>query len=129
MGVLETAWHDSVWSKVIATIIGTVIISISVQVWKWPQRLWRGFLLPKLTMMGGYTDQSGSGYPLKYYMEFRNDSRGCVEVRVPGYEPNTITLKNSVLPPEVLQLRFNTKWSPEWSTDRVALLPQQMCRA
>ena len=32
-------------------------------------------------------------------------------------------------PREVMQIRFHTKWFPEQSADKVAVLPGQLCRA
>jgi hypothetical protein len=70
----------------------------------------------------------GAGYPLKYYVEMRNDSRRCVAVGLLNYQPDKITVKS--FPSEVMQARFQTKWyPPDNGEDRVALLPGQLCRA
>jgi|ERR1035437_415749 hypothetical protein len=74
------------------------------------------------------SSQPGAGYPLKYYVEMRNDSSKCIEVRVFNYIPEKINLRS--FPPEVMQVRFHTKWFPtDPSTDRVAVLPGQLCKA
>jgi hypothetical protein len=68
------------------------------------------------------------GYPLKYHVEMRNDSSKSLEVRLSNYKAKAITLKSS-FPPEVMQVRFNNRWFPSEPTDRVAVLPGQLCRA
>jgi hypothetical protein len=46
-------------------------------------------------------------YPLKCYIEMRNDSKGPVEVRLINYKPNAVPARGIVL--DVLQIKFN-KW-------------------
>jgi hypothetical protein len=124
---LKWFWHDTVWSKVIATVIvaaGSTLLATR-------KRWLRAFRTPSLRKTHAYpSDQSTTGatYPLKYYVELINDSRRCVAVRVSGYKPNTVTLQKFV--PSTLQLMLDGNWLPTPnSTEAVALLPNQRCRA
>jgi hypothetical protein len=123
--LLKWAWHDPVWSKAIATFM--IVLSGSIGAWvktKWSER-W-AIKLTKTNCNVSYVP--GIGYPLKYYVEMRNDSSKCIEVRVLNYNPKKISVKS--FPPEVVQVRFHTKWYPtDHAAERVALLPGQMCRA
>lgn len=126
MDVLKALWNDSVWSKVIAALIifvASSILSIVTSVkLKW---IWR----VKLTMTNrGVSSQPGAGYPLKYYIEMRNDSVKSIEVKLLSYSPKAISVKS--FPPEVMQVRFHSKWfPPDQGADKVAVLPGQLCRA
>jgi len=66
-------------------------------------------------------------YPLKHYIEATNDSRKCVAVRVSDYKPNAVTLQKFI--PSTLQIHLNGWYPKPDSTDSVALLPNQRCRA
>lgn len=121
-------WHDSVWSQVIAagilTLIAAIWAAIKLRLRQRLSALW----LPNLTVTRRYTTWNpgpGIGHPLKYYAEMRNDSSKCIEVALVKFDELKISFRS--FPTEALQIRFNTKWSPEqFSVDRVALLPGQM---
>jgi hypothetical protein len=116
---LHEIWTDSVWSKVISAAIGGTFSRLIGL----PKRFWR----PTLRKTKGYVViHSGAQYPLKYYLEVENDSKECVAVRVYGYVPNAVTLQKFV--PDTLQA-WMSGWQPPNTTDVVALLPNQRCRA
>jgi hypothetical protein len=65
-------------------------------------------------------------YPLKCYVQLRNNSAKCADIRLLEYTPNTVTLKAFVL--EALQLRMRD-WTPsDHGLDRLAVLPHQLFR-
>jgi hypothetical protein len=128
---LDDIWNDPVWSKVIG---GLIVIAVSGTVGilgrlsGLPKRFWQ----PTLRKTHGYvSDQSettGVLYPLKYYIEAINDSRRCIAVRVADYAPSAVTLQKFV--PDTLQAMMPDGWHPKPNTtDSVALLPNQRCRA
>jgi hypothetical protein len=120
-------WIDPVGSKVIAAVIGAVGCAILTQLkYNWLGRLLDKWKVKLVVTHSQPESHAGAGYPLKYYVEMRNDSSRCIEVRLSGYKPKTITLKS--FPPEVMQVRFNNKWFPSDPVDRVAILPRQLCR-
>jgi hypothetical protein len=126
---LNALWNDSVWSKVIAsTIIGIIGAGWAAIRYKWWERFSELWAI-ELTMTNhSVSAQPGAGYPLKYFIEMRNDSSKCIAVRVLSYSPKTITVKS--FPPEVMQVRFYAKWFPtDQSAETVAVLPGQLCRA
>ena len=121
-------WHDPVWSAVIAAVIAAIVIAAATQIkFKWLNRisaLWE----IQLTMTNAYVkSQRGASYPLKYYVEMRNESSRCIAVRILRYDSKAISLK--AFPQEVMQVRFNTNWYPsDPSAEVVAVLPRQLCR-
>ena len=134
MDSLNGLWSDAVGSKVIAGLITALIIFLVGSIWaavkfKWRERLSRLWSIRLSMINAGVSPQPWApGYPLKYYIEMRNDSSKCLAVGILRYIPNTITVKS--FPPEVMQVRFNTKWYPlDTAVDKVAILPGQMCRA
>jgi hypothetical protein len=130
---LKSLWTDSVGSKVIAGLIVTGILAIIAWIKRQPlTRLWKYiFNWPtiKLTIINRRTVvHPGANYPLKHYVEFRNDSRVSVEVRLSQYTPNAITIKRFVH--EVLQLRFYTNWFPiPDGAPIVGMFRGQLCQA
>jgi hypothetical protein len=126
---LKSLWKDPVWSKVISAAILAVIASVWASLkFHWLGRL-KGFWKPTLTKANvRLSEQPGKMYPLKYYVELRNDLTKCVEVSLSAFQPDTIELKRFV--PTTIQLSLNGSWLPEREgVDRIALLPGQMCRA
>jgi hypothetical protein len=126
---LKALWKDPVWSKVIAAAIMGVMASVWVSIrFHWLGRFKR-FWNPTLTKTNvRLSEQPGKMYPLKYYVEFRNDLAKCVEVSLSGYHASKIALKRFV--PNTIQLSLNGSWLPEHvGVDRIALLPGQTCRA
>jgi hypothetical protein len=120
-------WHDSVWSKVIATAIG------GAAGWIWRKRLTRVWSKvwpsPRLTVTHttpSFDTRSGIWHPLKYYVEMRNDSSKCAEVALVRFDGLKVSVRS--FPIEALQIRFHTNWYPEQSVDRIAVLPGQLCR-
>ena len=66
-------------------------------------------------------------YPLKCYVQLRNNSATCADISLFEYTPNTVTLKAFVL--DVLQLKMRD-WTPsDQGLDRLAVLPHQLFRA
>jgi hypothetical protein len=127
--VLKALWNDSVWSKVIAWAITILIGGMGAAIrFHWWNRISAVWAI-KLTMTNGniICEPWRKGYPLRHYVEMRNDSSKCIEVSVFKYIPNTITVKS--FPPEVMQVRFHTEWFPPEYAERVAVLPGQLCRA
>ncbi len=98
-------WKDPVWSKVIAGIIAAIGGGIVTQLrYNWLDRLLDRWKV-KLVMTHSYPEvHPGAGYPLKYYVEMRNESSKCVAVRILRYDSKAISLKS--FPPEVMQVRF-----------------------
>jgi hypothetical protein len=126
-GWLLWAWHDPVWSKVITTMIIAVGASTGAAIkFQLVGRL-KNYFSPKLTKVNArLSEQVGKTYPLKYYVEFRNDFRKCIEVSLSEYRPGMIDIQ--VFVPTTMQIFFIT-WVPEQEgVDRVALLPGQKCR-
>lgn len=126
---LKQLWKDPVWSKVIAAAIVAVVTSVWAAIkFHWLGRL-KGFWRPTLTKTNvRLSDQPGKMYPLKYYVEFRNDLTKCVEVSLSEYRSNKVGLKRFV--PNTIQLSLNGSWLPaDVGVDRIALLPGQICRA
>lgn len=123
---IKNVWLDSVWSKVIASIIFAGLVAL----WGW----WKGWFArlrkPVLRKTHAYpADQATTGatYPLKYYVELINDSQRCSAVRVIDFRENAIKLQKFV--PNTLQLMLGGNWLPTPHTvDSVALLPHQRCR-
>jgi hypothetical protein len=59
-------------------------------------------------------------YPLKCYVQLRNDSAACADVRIYEFRPNTVTLKTFVV--DVLQLKLR-EWVPkDHGVDQLAVL-------
>ncbi len=64
-------------------------------------------------------------FPLKCFVQFRNDSRGCIDVSISDYEPQAVTLKSLGI--AVLQVQLNQKWLPaDHGMNRLAVLPGQL---
>ena len=64
-------------------------------------------------------------HPVKIRWTFRNDSPGCVTVRLHDFHPKNIKLEG--LPPGVLQVLMGQQWLPvQDGVAEVALLPGQM---
>jgi|SRR5271165_335889 len=126
---LKQAWQDSVWSKVIATIIVAVLASIWAAIqFRLLGRL-RNYFSPKLTKIDvRISDEPGKTFPLKVFVQWRNDSKKCVSVSLSEYRPERITLKRFV--PSTLQILFQPRWVPEpEAAALVAVLPGQLCQA
>jgi hypothetical protein len=125
---LKGVWEDSVWSKVIGGLIVAAILSFFALLNSGVRAWFKKRMLPNVTVTQiRVSDQPGKMYPIKIYIELRNDFRKCIEVSLSKYEPKAVTLKRFV--PTTLQLSFSS-WVPELEgVDRVALLPGQLCRA
>lgn len=87
---------------------------------------------PKITVLATSLSHSDVkpplGFPLKMYVEMRNDHPRCINVRLSGYISSLVTLKT--LPLDVLQIKYSGTWMPENKTEeRVAVLPRQQFRA
>jgi hypothetical protein len=64
-------------------------------------------------------------FPVKCYFKFRNDSAGCVDVKISEFEPQAIILKSQAI--AVLQVQFHQEWLPaDHGMDRVSVLPGQL---
>lgn len=66
-------------------------------------------------------------FPLKCYVQLRNDSSACADVRLSEYKPNTVPLKEFVV--DVLQVKLRSYLPSDHGVDRVAVLPGQFFRA
>jgi hypothetical protein len=67
------------------------------------------------------------GYPLKCYVEMRNDSTECVDIRISNFTPSTVTLKKFKI--DVLQVKLR-EWCPTGDgVDHVAVFSGQLFRA
>jgi hypothetical protein len=124
-------WNDPVWSKVIG---GLIVIAVSGilgllgKVSGFPKRFWQPALRKTHAYVSDQSETADIEYPLKYYIEAINDSRKCVAVRVSDYASNAVTLQKFV--PNTLQAMMPDGWHPRPNTtDSVALLPNQRCRA
>jgi hypothetical protein len=124
---LEKIWADPVWSKVISAGFIAVITAILQIRFHWFQRLRNLWAVKLVITTVKVSNEPGKGYPLKYWVELRNDSVKCVAVKLHNFHPEKITLKS--LPPEVMQLRFSNRWLPSDPSEVVvAVLPGQLCR-
>jgi hypothetical protein len=87
-------------------------------------------LVPKVTLIhvkATPPDKAGLTYPVKCYVELRNDSEVCIDVRMSDYKPNKMPPKLKLL--NVLQLKFGNAWVPSIvEADRIAVLPRQIFR-
>jgi hypothetical protein len=148
---MGTQWHDVwtdvVWSKVIAGIILLAISAVLAAMrWETLKRFVAAFLVawresppvaqmeslpPKISLVQVIATAPAPGptltYPVKCYVEMRNDSAGCIDVRLSDYRANRVPAKLKLL--NVLQLKFLNAWVPPVvEADRVAVLPQQLFR-
>lgn len=139
-------WNDPVWSKVIGGLIVSLLLAILAAM--------RGRLAlatrvlfgvaevpkaelpiakPKVTLINvdcPPIDQNPAQkltYPLKCYVEMRNDADYAIDVTMVDYKTNTVPARQIVL--GVLQVKFN-RWFPvPDSWDRIAAHPGQQFRA
>ncbi len=58
-------------------------------------------------------------YKLKVWVEIRNESDTCPEIRVSRWEPNPLTKVDMRVLKETLQIRLGGSWLPIGGTDRV----------
>jgi hypothetical protein len=66
-------------------------------------------------------------FPLKCYVQLRNDSALCADVGLLEYRPGTVTLKSFAV--DALQLKLRN-WVPvDHGLERIAVLPGQLFRA
>jgi len=126
MGWIDWLWNDNVWSKVIAGLILAAILGAFKKPRAWALRT---FITPKLTKTGDWTSEHpGATYPLKHYVEMKNDSWRMMHVRLSAYTPAAVTLKKFVFGGLTIQL--GNEWCPpQHSVERIAVLPGQSCRA
>jgi hypothetical protein len=124
-GWLKWFWYDTVFSKVIAGLILTAILSIIGERRGWFAKLRK----PPLRLIDAYpTEHPGATFPIKYYVDVINDSRKSVAVRVAGYERDTVSLQKFI--PNTLQVMLGGKFLPDTnSVESVAVLPNQRCCA
>jgi hypothetical protein len=130
MRIVTHLWNDAVWSKVIATII----LSAGAIVWAFAGRSlrkWRrGNVSIKVidTVVFDPDPKKTLVFPLKCYVEMRNESPVSIEVSLSDFEKQSVELKRFVT--GVLQVNFNSAWYPSPDgVDRIAVLPRQMFRA
>ncbi|MGA2902815.1 MAG: hypothetical protein ABSD98_03220 [Candidatus Korobacteraceae bacterium] len=124
---LKSAWTDSVWSKVIAGLIVAGIVSVLANMrFKLFARIKERFS-PKLAVHVRVSFQENAHYPIKIYVEFRNDMVRCIEVSLARYEPDAVTIKPFV--PATLQIFFRSWLPTDEGVDRIALYPGQRGRA
>lgn len=142
---LKSIWNDSVWSKVIGGLIVSLILAILAAFRKKRFTLAMRVLFgravpkaelppskPKITVMNVDCPPIDPNppqplmYPLKCYVEMRNDSADTIDVRMINYKHNTVQAKQIVL--GVLQVKFN-RWFPvPDASDRIAAYPGQLFR-
>jgi hypothetical protein len=119
-------YANPIFTGIIGSLMAAMIVGLLAKRSRWMARL----RTPPLRKTNAYpTEQTDPGvvYPLKYYVEAINDSRKCVAVRVSEFKPTAVTLQKFV--PDTLQVMLNG-WCPRPNTtDSVALLPNQRCRA
>jgi hypothetical protein len=139
-------WNDPVWSKVIGGLIVPIILAIFAALRTARFRLAIRVLFgstevpkaelpaakPKVTLINVNSPAIDPNpatpliFPLKCYIEMRNDSDFAIDVRMTDYRRNTIDAKRLAL--EVLQIKFD-KWFPvPTATDRVGVYPGQQFR-
>jgi hypothetical protein len=126
---LNDIWDDPVWSKVIGAVIfsaGAAIFGLfRKERFKLALRVLFGHaevpkaalpaFKPKITLMNAHCPPIEPNppqpltYPLKCYVEIRNDSTYAIDVRMTDYKRNTVPAKQIVL--GVLQVKFN-RWFP-----------------
>jgi hypothetical protein len=137
-------WFSKVWNDPVgAGLIATAIVALISTIWAsihfgWWKRFassvsqaWRQSqqFSPKISLVqvnATEPDRAGLTYPLKCYVELRNDSEGSIDVRMSNYRPNKVPAKLKLL--NVLQLKFSNAWVPTVETDQVAALPRQLFR-
>jgi hypothetical protein len=85
----------------------------------------------KITLIDVYDRMAPTKIPfqLKVYCAMRNDSNRVIDVRISPYMSNELKVISNT--PGALQLQFQPggDWSPDPSTDNVAVLPGQTFRA
>jgi hypothetical protein len=137
---LKFLWGDPVWSKFIAVLI----VAVGSTLWaaihlNWWERFrvaysaaWRNQhqFTPRFTVIqvtATAPDRVGLAYPVKCYVELRNDSEGCVDVRISYYRPARVPAKKVLL--NVVQIYLGS-WVPAGpdEVDRIAVLPRQLFR-
>src|SRR5271154_991692 len=136
---ISTVWNDPVGGGLIVAVILALLsafwASIHLDWWKrfgsLLSKAWRESqqFSPKVSLVQVNATDPDKGrltYPVKCYVELRNDSEGCIDVRMSNYKPNKVDAKLKLL--NVLQLKFSSAWVPVVETDRVAVLPQQLFR-
>lgn len=80
-----------------------------------------------ITIPAPPSEGKGIEYPLKCYVQLRNDSPECADIRISEFKPKAVTLKK--FPVDVLQVKLR-EWSPkDEGVDHVAILPGQLFRA
>jgi hypothetical protein len=123
-GLFARIWQDSVWSKV----IGGVITALLFWVWAEARKLWKRDVAQKLTpYVADVVPNAGTSFPLKIYVEMRNNTKRCMDVRLVEYKPKNISLER--FSPRTLQLFF-LNWQPkDESVERIAVYPGQRFRA
>ena len=138
--LLHQAWNDPVWSKVIAGLIVPALLAILALGRRQRFREAIGVFLghrrapkPVITVINitappiNPSPPTPLRYPLKCYVEMRNDSVSMIDVQVSNYHENAVPIKKLVL--HVLQVRFN-RWFPEPDgAERIAVLPKQLFQA
>lgn len=84
---------------------------------------------PKIRLMDvSVRHQPGASYPLKCFVQMRNESQQSVDVQLSEYAPGTVTLKKCL--PSVLQVKLQDEWCPTTKgTDRLAVMPDQYFQA
>lgn len=151
---IRRAWHDPVWSKVIAAgiiaLVGAVISWITVPHFDWVL-VWSFIACVFILFIAGafgfsiarqqrsapnirvieqnisYVGDQGLGYPLKCHVVLQNQSSEPADVRLSDYQARAVTLKR--FPLDVLQVRFQQQWLPVQPVDRVAVYPTQLFQA
>jgi hypothetical protein len=143
---IHDIWNDPVWSKVIGGLIVALVLAILAAMrgdrFKRAMRILFGHeeipkaepsSKPKITLINvecppiDLNPSQPITYPLKVYVEMRNDSAYAIDVRVLDYKRNAVQAKHVVL--GALQVKFN-RWFPgPDSAERIAAHPGQLFRA
>jgi hypothetical protein len=143
---LKDFWNDPVWSKVIGGLIVPLLIagfaairgrlSLAVRVLFGLAEVPNAELpvaKPKVSLINvdcppiDPNPPQPLTYPLKCYIEMRNDAQYAVDVKMIDYRRNAIQAKQVVF--GVLQVKFN-RWFPvPDAAERIAVYPGQPFRA
>jgi hypothetical protein len=149
LALLATVWaavHFDWWPRLLSTypipiwlllLIPLTLLSFALLLSRQSRFLsaakerYRPELEPNITKIDVLTVPPDTGltlvFPLKCYVQLRNDSAVCADVRILEYKSSTVTLKRFVV--DALQLKFRTWFPTDHGLERLAVLPGQLFQA
>ncbi len=135
LAAIWAAVHFSWWQRLLSSYpipLWLLVLLIALTLFSFAVLLWkrRQFGEPNIKMIDlavRRDENKGVTYPLKCWVQLRNDSATCADVRISEYRPGTVTARRFVV--DVLQIRLR-EWLPkDHGVDRLAVLPGQLFQA